>query len=204
MAIRKKIKTVSLRPKPATPVPTAPQPQASYGDWQSIGVTRARRAAYGAEPRDLRRDLTPYDRLTMVRKCRWAERNSGLFKQILADICLYTVGDGIKPQSHASTPEMQERYEAYFAEKAKRIDITNRFSFYQAQSILLRGMIRDGDAFAAKVRNAAGEAKLQLMEAHRVGDPLEGKVPEGMHDGIQFGPYGEYIAVNVYLSLIHI
>jgi capsid protein len=200
MAIRKKIKTVSLRPKPVTPAPTAPQPHASYGDWQSIGVTRARRAAYGAEPRDLRRDLTPYDRLTMVRKCRWAERNSGLFKQILADICLYTVGDGIKPQSHASTPEMQERYEAYFAEKAKRIDITNRFSFYQAQSILLRGMIRDGDSFAAKVRNGAGEAKLQLMEAHRVGDPLEGKVPEGMHDGIQFGPYGEYIAVNIYRS----
>jgi len=135
-----------------------------------------------------------------VRKCRWAERNSGLFKQILADICLYTVGDGIKPQSHASTPEMQERYEAYFAEKAKRIDITNRFSFYQAQSILLRGMIRDGDSFAAKVRNANGEAKLQLMEAHRVGDPLEGNVPEGMHDGIQFGPYGEYIAVNIYRS----
>jgi capsid protein len=110
------------------------------------------------------------------------------------------VGDGIKPQSHASTPEMQERYEAYFAEKAKRIDITNRFSFYQAQSILLRGMIRDGDSFAAKVRNGAGEAKLQLMESHRVGDPLEGKVPEGMHDGIQFGPYGEYIAVNIYRS----
>jgi capsid protein len=202
MATRKKIPTVSLRPSKtpkATPA-AAPQPQASYGDWQSIGVTRARRAAYGAEPRDLRRDLTPYDRLTMVRKCRWAERNSGLFKQILADICLYTVGDGIKPQSHASTPEMQERYEAYFAEKAKRIDITNRFSFYQAQSILLRGMIRDGDSFAAKVRNGAGEAKLQLMEAHRVGDPLEGKVPEGMHDGIQFGPYGEYIAVNIYRS----
>ena len=200
MAIRKKIKTVSLRPKTPKVAPAAPTPQASYGDWQSIGVTRARRSAYGAEPRDLRRDLTPYDRLTMMRKCRWAERNSGLFKQILADMCLYTVGDGIKPQSHASTPEMQERYEAYFAEKAKRIDITNRFSFYQAQSILLRGMIRDGDSFAAKVRNGAGEAKIQLMEAHRVGDPLEGKVPEGMHDGIQFGPYGEYIAVNVYRS----
>ena len=200
MAIRKKIKTVSLRPKQPKATPAAPAPQASYGDWQSIGVTRARRSAYGAEPRDLRRDLTPYDRLTMMRKCRWAERNSGLFKQILADMCLYTVGDGIKPQSHASTPEMQERYEAYFAEKAKRIDITNRFSFYQAQSILLRGMIRDGDSFAAKVRNGNGEAKIQLMEAHRVGDPLEGKVPEGMHDGIQFGPYGEYIAVNVYRS----
>jgi capsid protein len=201
MASRKpKIPTVSLRPSKVKAKPSSVKPQASYGDWQSIGVTHARRAAYGAAPRDLRRDLTPYDRLSMVRKCRWAERNSGLFKQILADMCLYTVGDGIKPQSHASTPEMQERYEAYFAEKAKRIDITNRFSFYQAQSILLRGMIRDGDAFAAKVRNATGEAKLQLMEAHRVGDPLEGKVPEGMHDGIQFGPYGEYLAVNVYRS----
>ena len=201
MALRKKIKTVSLRPKQPKATPAAPQPQVSYGDWQSIGVTRARRSAYGAEPRDLRRDLTPYDRLTMMRKCRWAERNSGLFKQILADMCLYTVGDGIKPQSHASTPEMQERYEAYFAEKAKRIDITNRFSFYQAQSILLRGMIRDGDSFAAKVRNAQGEAKLQLMEAHRVGDPLdETTVIPGIHDGIIYGPYGEYTAVNVYKS----
>lgn len=196
-ARKPKVPTVSLRVK--RPV-ALPAPRADYGTWQSIGVTRARRAAYGAQPRDLKIDLSPYDRLTMIRKCRWAERNSGLFKQILADMCLYTVGDGIRPQSHASTPELQERYEAYFAQKAKRIDITNRFSFYQAQSILLRGMIRDGDAFAAKVRNATGEAKLQLMEAHRVGDPLDGKVPDGMHDGIQYGPYGEYLAVNVYRS----
>jgi capsid protein len=114
---------------------------------------------------------------------------------------LYSVGDGIKAQSHASTPEMQEIYEAYFAEKGKRIDITNRFSFYNCQAILLRGMIRDGDSFAAKVRNATGDAKLQLMEAHRVGDPLdENVVIPGIHDGIVYGPYGEYNAVNVYKS----
>lgn len=202
MAPRKKpVPTVSLRSSKAGKPAKAPAPQASYGGWQSIGITHARRAIYGKEAGDLRRDLTPYDRLSMVKKCRWAERNSGLFKQILADMVLYTVGDGIKPQSHASTPEMQERYEAYFAEKAKRIDITNRFSFYQAQAILLRGMIRDGDSFAAKVRNATGEAKLQLMEAHRVGDPLEDSVViPGIHDGIIFGPYGEYVACNVYKS----
>jgi len=96
---------------------------------------------------------------------------------------------------------MQEIYEAYFAEKGKRIDITNRFSFYNCQAILLRGMIRDGDSFAAKVRNATGDAKLQLMEAHRVGDPLEETVViPGIHDGIVYGPYGEYTAVNVYKS----
>ena len=197
----KKIPTVSLRKKTLKGADSLPKPQASYGGWQSTTVSHARRAIFGRELGDLRRDMTPYDRLTMVKKCRWAERNSGLFKQILADMVLYSVGDGIKPQSHASTPEMQERYEAYFAERAKKIDITNRFSFYQCQAILLRGMIRDGDSFAAKVRNASGEAKLQLMEAHRVGNPLEETVViDGIHDGIIFGPYGEYVAVNVYKS----
>ena len=215
MASRKKtIPTVSLRaPKPKTGQGASLKPQAavmdtqgsgfggSYSGWQSTMFSNSRRAIFGQAPGDLRKDLTPWNRMAMIRKCRWAERNSGLFKQILADMVLYTVGDGIKPQSHASTPEMQERYEAYFAEKAKRIDITNRFSFYQSQAILLRGMIRDGDSFAAKVRNAQGEAKLQLMEAHRVGDPLdENVVIPGCQDGIVFGTYGEYIACNVYKS----
>ena len=217
MASRKKtIPTVSLR-KPvlkAAAVAPALKPQAavmdpgtgsgfggSYSGWQSTMFSNARRAIFGQAPGDLRQDLTPWNRMAMIRKCRWAERNSGLFKQILNDMVLYSVGDGIKAQSHASTPEMQEVYEAYFAEKGKRIDITNRFSFYQAQAILLRGMVRDGDSWAAKVRNAQGEAKLQLMEAHRVGDPLdEVTVIPGIHDGIIYGPYGEYNAVNVYKS----
>jgi len=216
MAPRKtKVPTVSLR-KPvlkAAAVAPALKPQAaimdnqgsgfggSYSGWQSTMFSNSRRAIFGQAPGDLRQDLTPWNRMAMIRKCRWAERNSGLFKQILNDMVLYSVGDGIKAQSHASTPEMQEIYEAYFAEKGKRIDITNRFSFYNCQAILLRGMIRDGDSFAAKVRNANGDAKLQLMEAHRVGDPLdENVVIPGIHDGIVYGPYGEYTAVNVYKS----
>lgn len=204
MAPRKpKVPTVSLRKPALKSAADSPalKPQATYGGWQSTTMSHARRAIFGKDVSDLRRDMTPYDRLTMVKKCRWAERNSGLFKQILADMVLYSVGDGIKPQSHASTPEVQAKYEAYFAEKAKRIDITNRFSFYQSQAILLRAMIRDGDSFAAKVRNANGEAKIQLMEAHRVGNPLdENVVIDGIHDGIIFGPYGEYVACNVYKS----
>lgn len=202
MAPRKKsVPTVSLRPTKAGKPAKAPAPQATYGGWQSIGITHARRAIYGKDAGDLRRDLTPYDRLTMVKKCRWAERNSGLFKQILADMVLYGVGDGITPQSHAEDPEKQKQYEDYFAEKSQRIDITNRFSFAQCQAILLRAMVRDGDSFAAKVRNATGEAKLQLMEAHRVGNPLDENVKiDGIHDGVIFGAYGELIAFNVYKS----
>ena len=98
-----------------------PAPSASFGGWQSVGQTRLRRGIYNGPAQDLRRDMKPSDRLTMVKRCRWAERNSGLFKQILNDLVLYTVGDGIKPQSHASDPVLAERYEAYFAEKSKQI-----------------------------------------------------------------------------------
>jgi capsid protein len=178
----------------------APAPQASFGGWQSVGQTRLRRGIYNGPAQDLRRDMKPSDRLTMVKRCRWAERNSGLFKQILNDLVLYTVGDGIKPQSHATDPALADRYEEYFAEKSRRIDITNRFSFAQVQQILMRAMARDGDSFAAKVRNGLGDPKLQLIEAHRVGDPMDVPPPENMHDGCIFGEYGELIAFNVYRS----
>jgi capsid protein len=178
-----------------------PKPEASAGGWQSTGLTRLRLGQYGAQPRDLRRDLSPFDRLSMVRKCRWAERNSGLFNQVLNDLTLYTVGDGIKHQSHASTPEAREAYNDYFNEWAKKCDITGRFSFNQVQNILLRGMLRDGDSFAVKTRNGFDVPKLQIMESHRVGDPLSPDVcPPGMHDGVQFGPYGELAGFSIYRS----
>ena len=177
------------------------QPKADAGGWQSVGITRLRLSQYGNQPTDLRRDMSAFDRLSMVKKCRWAERNSGLFKQILNDLGIYTVGDGIKHQSHASTPENRDLYNDYFCEWSKKCDITGRFSFYQVQNILFRGMIRDGDSFALKTRNAFAQPKLQIMECHRVGDPLSPDVaPEGMHDGVQFGPYGELAGFNIYRS----
>lgn len=198
MATRRK---TTARKKGEARKDTLPKPQASYGDWQSVGTTYARRAIYGQQPQDLRRDLKPYDRLAMVKKCRWAERNSGLFRQIVGDIVLYTVGpDGIRPQSHAEDAEKAKRYEEYFHEKTKRLDVTNRFSFYQCQSVLLRAMVRDGDAFAAKVRNGAGQAKVQLIEAHRVADDPNKAVPEGQWDGVGFGPFGELRYFNVIRS----
>lgn len=174
--------------------------KASISNWDSVGSSQARRYLYMPPAQDLRRDLTPYDRLTMVRKCRWAERNSGLFRQILNDLVLYSVGDGITPQSHAQDEQKAKLYEEYFAKAARRVDVTGRFSFWQAQAIMLRAMARDGDAFAAKVRNGRGEAKLQLMEAHRVGDPVGVEPPARMHDGVQFGAYGEIVGFNIYRS----
>ena len=171
---------------------------AAAGGWNSTNYSRSRSNIYAPVAQDQRRDLTPRDRIEMMRRTRWGDRNSGMVRQILGDLVQYTIGDGIKPQSHS---QYAAEYEKYFAEWSKKCDITNRFSFSQAQSILLRSAARDGDSFAAKVRNGSGDAKLQLIEAHRVGNPVAPeKEPEGMHDGILFGAYGELTAFNIYRS----
>ena len=176
------------------------RPNASTLGWQSVAASNARRYLFTGPAQDFRRDLTPYDRDTQVRKCRWAERNSGLFRQVVGDTVLYSVGDGIVGQSHADSDSNARLYEEYFLEKCQRLDVTNRFNFYQIQRLSLRAMIRDGDSFAAKVRNGSGDAKLQLFEAHKVGDPKNVPVPDRMWDGVQFGPYGEILGYNVYRS----
>ena len=207
MAPRKKpVPTVSLRPSKKVGKKTlkaaAASPGAAFNNqysgntWGSTAVTYARRVIFAPQPDDMRRDLAPWDRNEMVKKCRWAERESPLFKQILNDLVIYVVGDGIKPQSHATDQEVARQHEAYFAAKAKRLDVSGK-SFYQCQSILVRAMVRDGDAFCIKAE-LDGEARTQIIEAHRVGDPTDADTPADCWDGIGFGKYNEPIYYSVY------
>ena len=170
--------------------------QYSGNQWGSTVQTYARRVIYAPQPDDMRRDLSPWDRNEMVKKCRWAERESSLFRQILNDLCIYVVGDGIKWQSHAENPETARLHEEYFAMKAKNLDVSGK-SFFQSQAILTRAMFRDGDAFSLKA-DLNGEAKTQIIEAHRVGDPTDRDTPSECWDGIGFGKYNEPIYYSVY------
>ena len=191
----------SARKKPTT-APQAASSGATFNNqysgnqWGSTVQTYARRVIYAPQPDDMRRDLSPWDRNEMVKKCRWAERESSLFRQILNDLCIYVVGDGIKWQSHAENPETARLHEEYFAMKAKNLDVSGK-SFFQSQAILTRAMFRDGDAFSLKA-DLNGEAKTQIIEAHRVGDPTDRDTPSECWDGIGFGKYNEPIYYSVY------
>ena len=177
---------------------STPAKKANVGGWNMTNYSTTRAQLYAPVAQDQRRDLSPRDRVEMMRRTRWGDRNSGMVRQILGDLTQYAIGDGIRPQSHCKNAKL---YEQYFYDWSRKCDITNRFSFWQAQSILLRSAARDGDSFAIKVRNASGDAKLQLVEAHRVGNPLPPeKEPAGMHDGMLFGAYGELVGFNVFRS----
>lgn len=185
-------------PKPSAASGPTFNNQYSGNQWGSTVTTYARRVIYAPQPDDMRRDLSPWDRNEMVKKCRWAERESSLFRQMLNDVTIYVVGDGIKWQSHAENPETARLHEEYFATKAKSIDVSGK-SFFQCQAIVTRAMIRDGDAFSLKA-DLDGDARIQTIEAHRVGDPTDADTPSDCWDGIGFGKYNEPIYYNVYTS----
>ena len=170
--------------------------QYSGNQWGSTVQSFARRAIYAPQPDDMRRDMSPWDRNEMVKRCRWAERESSFFRQILNDLVIYVPGSGITVQSHAEDPAVARLHEEYFEREAKRIDVSGK-SFYQCQSILTRALIRDGDCFALKVV-ANDRARIQIVEAHRVGDPTDSDTPADCWDGIGFGKYNEPIYYGVY------
>lgn len=178
----------------------APKPKAASG-YESANGNFGRRAFLMLnQAQDQRRDLTPSARLEMLRKMRWGERNSGPVRGMVNDLVLYTVGDGFRAQAGTPDAGWNLAAEQYFAEKCKRIDITGRFSFNDILRIAERRWIVDGDFFLAKVRDAAGNAKLQGIEAHRVANPEAQQAPAQMYDGVQFGAYGEVKAYNVLRS----
>ena len=73
----------SSRKKPTT-LPQAASNGATFNNqysgnqWGSTVTTYARRVIYAPQPDDMRRDLSPWDRNEMVKKCRWAERESAV------------------------------------------------------------------------------------------------------------------------------
>jgi capsid protein len=186
-----------------------PQPQAYANGgggypqnprWESVTQSNSRQILYMGANVDARRDLRSRDRNTMVKKCRYAERNYGLYNQILNDTVMYVVGSGMRMQSHCEDPEVGREHMEYFYEVSRKLDVTGRFSFEDCQKLVTRSWMRDGDTFAAKVRNGFDQAKIQLIEAHRVGDPADRDVPERVWDGVEFGAFGEVVAYWVYRS----
>ena len=198
--------------KPKTPSVarnTAPQKQASGGgsgpgifsNFESAKFSNKRSWIWSSWPQDFKKTMTVFDRMETTREMRWLELNAGLIRQVLADMALYTVGNGIKPQAQSGDEMWDDSAEAYFKQWAARAcDITGRFSFFELQHICCRLMDRDGECFIIKTRGPGGEPRLQVIESHRVGNSSNNEVPPGMVDGILFGPYGQPISYNVIRS----
>jgi capsid protein len=181
--------------KPGADTPKLPK-KAGASQFSSVSMSSNRAVIYGTAV-DFSTDYTPSDRVEMIKRLRYGERNCGLIRQILNDYITYTVGDSITPQSHCSDQAKADLYEAYFKQASKSLSSCGRFGWGEILRIVLRGALRDGDSFVVFVNDQDGKPKLQLLEGHRVGNPEGQEVPKGMLDGVTFDAQGRIKSYNV-------
>ena len=165
-------------------LPPLLQPRSWASSYDAANFSKRRGLVPGAAPRDGKLDLSPGVRRELVRRSRYLHRNSGFVREIVANMAIYSTGDGIRPQAQSSSPEWNERAEEYFRRWSSRCEVTGRFSFEECQALVCRGIDVDGEYFVLKVRQS-GLPKLQLIEAHRIGDDTDETV-----DGVGLAPDG--------------
>ena len=182
-------------PKAKTPKKSA---QATYSQFASTTQSGTRRMLFVGGANDQRKDVTSATRMAMIAKSRWAVRNSSIYKQVLDETVLISVGDGLMAQSHAKNPETAAAYEKYFNDWSRKCDITNRFTFGQVQAMWLRGSLTDGDSWGV-LTSANDVPKIQVLESHRVGTPRN-EFNGSCVDGAYLGPFGEVLGWNVYVD----
>ena len=153
-------------------------------------------------PNDFKKTFTSFDRQELTRKMRWLYVNAGLIRQIINDMSLYSVGDGIKPQAASGNSVWDLQAENYFKNWAlKPCEITGRYNFNEIQQIVCKLIDRDGEIFVLKTYGKDDSPLLQIIESHRVGVSQDASgTAAGMYDGILFDKYGAVIGYNVIRS----
>jgi capsid protein len=162
-------------------------PKAWGSPFEAANWSPRRGSVPGASPTDARNELTAGVRTELVRKSRYLHKNSGFMRELVANMAIYSTGDGIRVQAQSPTPEWNRAAEAYFALWSARCEVTRRFSFEECQALVCRGMDIDGEYFIHKTRDRDGEPRIQLLESHRIGD-LYGS--QETVDGVGLDPFG--------------
>jgi capsid protein len=183
------LKQIAMRWLPPVLVPKAWGSPFEAANWSP-----RRGTVPGASPTDARNELTPGVRTELVRKSRYLHKNSGFMRELVANMAIYSTGDGIRVQAQSGDPTWNRAAEAYFALWSARCEITRRFSFEECQALVCRGMDIDGEYFIHKTRDAEGEPRIQLIESHRIGDEFGSK---DTIDGVGLDAWGAPIFYRV-------
>lgn len=148
--------------------------------YETANRSNARGWLPAANPRDEKHEMTLSTRRELVRKSRYHIKNSGLMREMVGDMAIYSVGPGIRPQAQTDDPEWNRKAEEIYRRFSHRPDITGRFSMAECQRLICRATDNDGEMFVVKVRDRNGRPRIQLIETHRVTDDGKGDSTDGL------------------------
>lgn len=150
---------------------------------------------------DARQDISPGDRVEIIRKARYFEQTNALVQKILDLIETNVVGSGINPTPMSSSDRFNARALEWWNEWCSKADLTSRQHFYALQAIMARAAAVDGEIFVFLTTGEDGKyPRVQLIESHRVlsaGIPVEKQNGQSEFDGIVFDARGRPLAYVV-------
>ena len=157
--------------------------------FESAKVSLSRGNPNTLNPTDASAELPSYTRSELVRKARYLEKNSGHIRGILRDLKVYGIGKGIYPNAKSDNHAWNKQAEDFFFKWSRHCDTTNRFSWRECQSMILRSLIVDGEIFVIKTFDSFGIPKIQLIESHRLMSPSDSDSGR-IVDGMEFDKFG--------------
>lgn len=165
------------------------RPKAYMGAWESARQSVHRTRVDAPPPTDFRAEMTDSVRREMVRLSRWLEKNNGLFRQMISDTAIYTIGDGINMQANGGDFDWQSLVESEWEQECESPEVTGRFSLLESLYIICQALDRDGEIFVIKAKRN-GIPKFQIVETHRIETPPVLTADLAINDGIRYNKYG--------------
>src|SRR5512139_3082307 len=88
-------------------------PRAWGSPFEAANWSPRRGSVPGAAPTDSRNELTSTVRTELVRKSRYMHKNSGFVRELVANMAIYSTGDGIRVQAESADPDWNREAESY-------------------------------------------------------------------------------------------
>lgn len=136
-----------------------------------------------------RQDLCAAERIELVRKARYFEKNNAVVQKILDLVETNVVGTGVPPTPCSSDPDWNRKALAWWQRWATEADLCSRQHLSALQALIVRAQAVDGEVFVQIAKGPAGRPRLQVLETHRVvSSPPHRFIAEGFieADGVLF------------------
>jgi len=142
---------------------------------------------------DSKHTLSEGTRKQIMGLARFLYNNSSICKAALDQISIYSIGNGLKPQSLAK-PEAATAYEEHFNQWAKTCDSQGSLNLDQIQFLCSIAVDRDGDVGIALSKTPYGKPQVTVVESHRICSDYD---DDGFADGIATDRWGRVKSYQV-------
>jgi capsid protein len=145
-------------------------------------------------PEYTEQEMEPYDLCRLRGKSRWLINQYGLPARAIDGVAQYTVGKGICPQARTANRLWNQQAEDAFESKCGTagfgFDVAGQVNFYEAQDLIVKQVLTDGDFFAQLMLSGSGSGMCRFVS----GEYCKTKIYNGeFYDGVKVNKFGKPI-----------